>query len=57
VNGEVLDVTKFLDVHPGGRHAILLFAGKDATDEFNMIHKADVVLKYAPETIIGTLKK
>lgn len=30
VNGDVLDVTKFLDVHPGGRHAILLFAGKEA---------------------------
>lgn len=57
VNGEVLDVTKFLDVHPGGRHAILLFAGKEASDEFNMIHKADVVLKYAPECIIGTIKK
>lgn len=57
VNGDVLDVTKFLDKHPGGRHAILLFAGKEASDEFNMIHKADVVAKYAPETIIGTLKK
>jgi len=57
VNGEVLDVTKFLDVHPGGKHAIMLFAGKDATDEFNMIHKPDVVVKYAPECIIGTLKK
>jgi cytochrome b involved in lipid metabolism len=57
VNGDVLDVTKFLDKHPGGKHAILLFAGKEASDEFNMIHKADVVVKYAPETIIGTLKK
>eukprot|EP01121_Diplochlamys_sp_Union-15-3_P002066 TRINITY_DN11794_c0_g1_i1.p1 TRINITY_DN11794_c0_g1~~TRINITY_DN11794_c0_g1_i1.p1 ORF type:complete len:269 (-),score=53.90 TRINITY_DN11794_c0_g1_i1:279-965(-) len=57
VNGDVLDVTKFLDKHPGGKHAILLFAGKEASDEFNMIHKADVVVKYAPETIIGKLKK
>jgi cytochrome b involved in lipid metabolism len=31
VNGEVLDVTKFLDKHPGGKHAILLFAGKEVT--------------------------
>ena len=57
VNGEVLDVTNFLDVHPGGKHAILLFAGKECSDEFNMIHKPDVVIKYAPECIIGTLKK
>jgi cytochrome b involved in lipid metabolism len=56
VNGEVLDVTHFLKDHPGGKKAILLFAGKDATEEFNMLHKPDVVSKYAPETIIGTLK-
>jgi len=57
VNGEVLDVTKFLPDHPGGKKAILLFAGKDATEEFNMLHKPDVVEKYAPESIIGTLKE
>jgi succinate dehydrogenase/fumarate reductase flavoprotein subunit len=57
VNGEVLDVTKFLADHPGGKRAILIYAGKDATEEFNMMHKPEVVEKYAPETIIGTLKK
>ena len=56
VNGQVLDVTKFLPDHPGGKKAILLFAGKDATEEFNMLHKPDVVAKYAPDTIIGTCK-
>jgi flavocytochrome c len=56
VNGQVLDATTFLDRHPGGKHAILLFAGKDASAEFNMIHKPDVVQKYSPEIIIGTLK-
>lgn len=30
INGEVYDVTSFLDVHPGGRQAILKVAGKDA---------------------------
>ena len=57
VNGEVLDVTKFLPDHPGGKKAILLFAGKDATEEFNMLHEANVVEKYAPDAIIGTLKQ
>lgn len=56
VNGEVLDVTKFLDEHPGGKQAILLFAGRDATEEFNMLHKPDVVAKYAPECVIGVVK-
>merc|ERR1711972_100362 len=53
VNGEVLDVTKFLSEHPGGELAILTFAGKDATEEFNMIHPPDVIPKYAPDAIIG----
>jgi len=57
VNGDVLDATGFLNQHPGGRGAILLFAGKDASAEFNMLHKPDVVSKYAPETIIGKFKE
>jgi predicted heme/steroid binding protein len=57
VNDEVLDVTKFLPDHPGGKKAILLYAGKDASEEFNMLHDKNVVSKYAPDSIIGTLKK
>lgn len=57
VNGQVLDATKFLPDHPGGAKAIMLYAGRDATEEFNMLHDANVVKKYAPYTIIGTLKK
>ncbi|KAG1378406.1 hypothetical protein G6F60_005716 [Rhizopus arrhizus] len=57
VNGQVLDVTDFLADHPGGQKAILIYAGRDATEEFNMMHKPDVVEKYAPYAIIGTLKK
>ena len=37
VNGQVLDVTSFLKDHPGGKKAILLFAGKDATEEFSIL--------------------
>ena len=36
VDGQVLDVTSFLSEHPGGELAILTFAGRDATEEFNM---------------------
>jgi len=55
VNGQVLDVTSFLSEHPGGKKAILLYAGRDATEEFNMLHKPDVIDKYAPECVIGRL--
>merc|ERR1712227_196345 len=55
VAGQVLNVTNFLSQHPGGELAILTFAGKDATEEFNMIHPPDVIPKYAPDAIIGNL--
>jgi len=56
VDNQVLNVTEFLPDHPGGKMAIMAFAGRDATEEFNMVHDEGVVEKYAPETIIGTLK-
>jgi len=55
VAGQVLNVTNFLKDHPGGELAIITFAGKDATEEFNMIHPPDVIPKYAPDAIIGVL--
>jgi len=53
LHGRVLNVTGFLSSHPGGELAILTFAGKDATSEFDMIHPPDVVNKYAPDVVIG----
>merc|ERR1712066_119539 len=55
VSGQVLNVTNFLSEHPGGELAILTFAGKDATEEFDMIHPPDVIPKYAPDAIIGVV--
>merc|ERR1719265_2497781 len=51
----VLNVNKFLPEHPGGELAILTFAGKDATEEFDMIHPPDVIDKYAPDAVIGAV--
>jgi predicted heme/steroid binding protein len=56
VDGQVLDVTNFLPDHPGGEKAILLYAGRDATEEFNMLHDPKVIPRYAPDAVIGTLK-
>merc|ERR1711907_544762 len=55
VAGDVLNVNNFLSQHPGGELAILTFAGKDATEEFNMIHPPDVIGKYAPDAVIEEL--
>ncbi|KAK8847389.1 hypothetical protein IAR55_005247 [Kwoniella newhampshirensis] len=56
IDGEVLDVTNFLADHPGGAKAILLYAGRDATEEFAMIHPPNAISKYAPDTVIGKVK-
>lgn len=56
VDGQVLDVTKFLPDHPGGKKAVLIYAGKDATEEFLMMHKLDVIPRYAAYTVIGKIK-
>eukprot|EP01063_Lacrimia_lanifica_P010281 TRINITY_DN169_c1_g1_i1.p2 TRINITY_DN169_c1_g1~~TRINITY_DN169_c1_g1_i1.p2 ORF type:complete len:646 (+),score=358.99 TRINITY_DN169_c1_g1_i1:56-1993(+) len=56
VGGRVLDVTKFLGEHPGGKEAIMLYAGKDATEEYEMMHPQSYIDKYAPDTVIGRVK-
>merc|ERR1719235_2133521 len=56
LHDRVLDVTSFLGDHPGGELAILTFAGKDATEEFDMIHPPDVIDKYLPkDKVLGVV--
>ncbi len=56
VKNVVLDVTNFFDDHPGGKQSLLNFAGKEATEAFEMLHDDDVVSKYAKDTVIGVVK-
>lgn len=56
IKGKVYDVTEFLPDHPGGKKAILMYAGKDATEEFEMLHKPDIIDKYGKEYLKGDLK-
>lgn len=39
VNGQVWDVTGFLDLHPGTRKPLMHYAGKDGSEGFNKVHK------------------
>ncbi|BGP34399.1 Osmotic growth protein [Rhodotorula toruloides] len=57
LNVKVLNVTNFLNDHSGGAQALLLYAGKEASEEFNMLHDPKVVSRYAPDTVIGTYKQ
>lgn len=42
-------------IYTGGKSAIMMYAGKDATRHYNIVHMENVIAKYAPDTIIGTL--
>ena len=57
VKGVVYNVTNFLADHPGGKKAILMYAGKDATAEFEMLHKPDIIVKYGKEFKVGPLSQ
>jgi flavocytochrome c len=54
---KVYDVTKFLVDHPGGKDAILLYAGQDATEQFDLMHQDTVLKRYGPDLVIGNLVK
>ncbi|RPB20218.1 Flavocytochrome c [Terfezia boudieri ATCC MYA-4762] len=56
VKDVVMDLTNFLEDHPGGANAIMNFAGREATEEFEMLHDDEVIPKYAPATVIGRIK-
>jgi cytochrome b involved in lipid metabolism len=55
IDGEAYDCTKFLPDHPGGAKAIMIYAGKDATEEFDMLHERKVIQKYGIKQ--GTVTK
>ena len=50
-------MTEFLEDHPGGSKVVMLYAGKDATEEFTMLHKPSIINKYGPRLCIGNLAK
>ena len=57
IDGSVYDLTSFLPDHPGGKKAIMTFAGRDATEEFDMLHDRKVITKYVPKAKVGVVKK
>jgi len=56
VKGVVMDMTNWLDEHPGGAQALFSHMGKDASEEFEMLHDDEVIPKYASQTVIGRVK-
>ena len=56
VDDKVYDVSKFMDDHPGGPKPLVLYGGKDATEEFTMIHHPDIIKAYGELYRIGILE-
>ncbi|KAE9457225.1 hypothetical protein C3L33_10873, partial [Rhododendron williamsianum] len=55
INGRVVNVTKFLEEHPGGEEVLIESAGKDATKEFDDIGHSkaakEMLLKYQDDPV------
>jgi len=56
IDGDVYDVSSYLDSHPGGLEAILKHAGKDATAPFNGDQHPASVRTVVNEYRVGTLR-
>ncbi|EMF10958.1 fumarate reductase [Sphaerulina musiva SO2202] len=56
VKGVVMNVTDWVDEHPGGPQALFSHMGKDASEEFEMLHDDEVIPKYAAEIVIGRVQ-
>lgn len=56
VKGVVMNVTDWVDEHPGGPQALFSHMGKDASEEFEMLHDDEVIPKYAAGIVIGRVK-
>lgn len=56
IDGNVYDVTKYVELHPGGWLPISTLSGKDCTDAFANYHPARVYKNLLPQYLIGTMK-
>ncbi|CAD7963259.1 unnamed protein product [Amoebophrya sp. A25] len=56
VKGNVVNVSHFLNVHPGGKDILLANAGTDPTAMFETIHPPGTLEKHGADKIIGKIK-
>ncbi|EAZ62928.2 Osmotic growth protein [Scheffersomyces stipitis CBS 6054] len=56
VKNVVLDLTPFLKNHPGGMESIVNYAGRDATESFEMLHEDNFIEKYTRDCVLGRIK-
>jgi len=57
IHDKVLDLSKFVDEHPGGEEVLIDQAGKDASDAFEDVKHSDEARRILDTLVIGTLDK
>ncbi|KXN89462.1 Cytochrome b5 [Leucoagaricus sp. SymC.cos] len=57
LHGNVYDVTKFLDEHPGGDEVILAEAGQDSTEAFEDVGHSDEARALLPDMLVGDFEQ
>ncbi|KAL8376917.1 hypothetical protein RB595_007849 [Gaeumannomyces hyphopodioides] len=55
VDGDVYDLTKFQDDHPGGKKILTRVAGKDASKQFWKYHNEGILKKFQAQLQVGSL--
>ncbi|GAB5366733.1 hypothetical protein AAMO2058_001168800 [Amorphochlora amoebiformis] len=53
VNGKVVDITHYVEKHPGGKGILAKMAGKDASEQFEAFHHSEGARKIALDLAIG----
>ena len=56
IDDEVWDLTKFANLHPGGKAVLESVRGGDATDAFYGLHKTEVLEKYRKRLVVGKVE-
>ncbi|PWN42963.1 cytochrome b5 [Ceraceosorus guamensis] len=56
ISGQVYDVSKFMDEHPGGDEVLLCEAEKDATEAFEDVGHSDDARALLPPMLVGEIE-
>jgi len=57
IDNKVYDLSKFQELHPGGRKVLVDNAGKEVTRQYKAYHPPSVMKKYHSKLYIGDLKE
>ncbi|KAK5216069.1 hypothetical protein LTR99_001753 [Exophiala xenobiotica] len=57
IHGKVLDLSNFVDEHPGGEEVLVDQGGKDATEAFEDVSHSEEARRILDKLVIGILDK